>query len=360
MNDSPPDTATPLSAAERQRRRMRLSLLVLVPLGAAALTLFVYLSGGRQVETDNAYVKATKVPISAEVAGTVKQVLVRENQAVTAGQLLYRLDAAAFQVAAAQAQARLAQVRADLAALGASYRHNAAEIALARTRLGFAKQEQQRQADLVGSGFVSPARFDDARQATTLAAQQIDALEQERQRIAATLGGGIAARVEQHPSYLAALAELDRARLDLARAEVRAPQAGTVTKPPQPGYYIAAGAAPMALVVTAKPWVEANFTETDLTFVRPGQRATVHIDTYPDAPMSGTVESLSPATGAEFALIPAQNATGNWVKITQRLPVRIRLDAQADRPELRAGLSATVSIETGQRRRLLGWSLPVQ
>jgi membrane fusion protein, multidrug efflux system len=357
MNDSPPDP-TPLTATQRQRSRSRLILLVLVPLGAAAITLFVYLRGGREVETDNAYVKATKIPISTEVAGTVKEVLVRENQAVTSGQVLFRLDPAGFQVAVAQAQARLAQVRADLAALAASYRHNQAEVALARTRLGYARQEQQRQADLVARGFVSNARFDDARLATELAARQIDVLEQEQQRIAAMLGGGIETRVERHPSYLAALAELDRARLDLARVDVRALQPGTVTKPPQPGYYIAAGAAPMALVVTAKPWVEANFIETDLAHVHPGQRAVVTIDTFPDAQLHGTVESLSPATGAEFSLIPAQNATGNWVKITQRLPVRIRLDAAADRPELRAGLSATVRIETGQRRRLLGWAWP--
>lgn len=358
MNDSPTDDIALTQAAERKRSRTRLILLVLAPLGALAIVAFVYLRGGRAVETDNAYVKATKTPISTEVAGTVKEVLVRENQAVTGGQVLFRLDPAAFQVAVAQAQAKLGQVRADLAALAASYRHNQAEMALARTRSGFARQEQKRQADLVASGFVSNARFDDARQNAEIAAQQMDVLEQERRRIAATLGGGIDAQVEQHPSYLAALAELERAQLDLARAEVRAPQAGSVTKPPQPGHFIAAGAAPLALVVNARPWVEANFIETDLAHVRPGQRATIEIDTYPDVQISGTVESLSPATGAEFALIPAQNATGNWVKITQRLPVRIRLDATAHLPELRAGMSATVRIETGQRRRLLGLALP--
>lgn len=343
--------------APRRRRRMkRRVLLGAVPLIAMILTVIAYLGGGRYVETDNAYVKADKIPVSAGVSATVKEVLVTENQTVSAGEVLFRLDPAAFRIAVAKAEARLAQVRADLGALKASYREKQYEIALIRTRHAFALKAQQRQADLLGKHFVSPAGFDEAKQNADLAAQQIPVLEADLKRIAEMLGGSVSAPVERHPSYLAALAELERARLDAARAEVRAPMAGTVSKPPKPGQYVTAGSTAMTLVVSSQPWVEANFTETDLTHVCPGQPAAIHIDTYPDVVWKGVVESLSPATGAEFSLIPAQNATGNWVKIAQRVPVRIKLEQADGLPPLRAGLSALVKVDTGHQRRLLGLS----
>jgi membrane fusion protein (multidrug efflux system) len=337
--------------------RTRLILLVVVPLTVILAIGIVYLKGGRTVETDNAYVKADMVPVSADVSGTIKQVLVRENQSVKTDQPLFRIDPAPFQVAAAKAEANLAQVIVDLAATRASFREKQAEIVLAQTRYAFARKEQQRQADLVAKQFISPSRFDDAKQTTDLAGQQIGALTQDLKRIEATLGGKVDAPIEHHPAYLAALAELDQAKLDLARTEVRASLPGTVSKPPKPGQYAAAGEAAMALVGSSHAWIEANFTETDLTNVHPGQRVTIHIDTYPDIVWTGTVDSLSPATGAEFSVIPAQNATGNWVKIAQRVPVRIKLDAAPDRPQLRAGLSAAAEIDTGHRRRLFGLAL---
>ncbi len=339
------------------RSTKRFFLLVIVPLVAALGAGVVYLRGGRYVETENAYVKADKVPVSAEVSGAIQQVLVEENQTVAAGQVLFRLNPAPFEVAVQKAQAKLAQTGTDLAALKASYREKQAEIALARTKLAFARRDEQRQAELAAKHFIAPAKLDEARQATELAGQQIAALAQDLKRIAESLGGGPDTPLEKHPSYLAAGAELAQARLDLERTVVRAPLPGTVSKPPKPGQYTAAGATTMALVATGHVWVEANFTETDLTYVHPGQPVEVHIDTYPDAVWTGVVESLSPATGAEFAVIPPQNATGNWVKITQRLPLRIRLDEKPELPQLRAGLSATVDIDTGHRRRVLGLSL---
>jgi membrane fusion protein (multidrug efflux system) len=340
-----------------KHRLKRLILLVVVPLIAALAVGVVYIKGGRYVETDKAYIKADKVPVSAEVSGTVKEVLVEENQSVIAGQPLFRLDPAPFQVAVAKAEAKLAQVRTDLAALKASYREKQAEIILARTKYAFAQEDQRRQADLVAKNFISASRFDDARRSTDLAGQQIGVLEQDLKRIAETLGGSVDAPVERHPSYRVALAELEQARLDLARLEVRASLPGIVSKPPKPGQYVAAGSMALALVVSGNLWVEANFTETDLTYVHPGQPVTIHVDTYPDAAWKGVVESLSPATGAEFSVIPAQNATGNWVKIAQRVPVRIKIEAAPNTPQLRAGLSTTVEIDTGHRRRLLGLSL---
>jgi len=359
MSNASIDNETTITEAVRppKRRLKRLILLVVVPLIAALAVGVVYLKGGRYVETDNAYIKADKVPVSAEVSGMVTEVLVDENQFVNAGQPLFRLDPAPFQVAVAKAEAKLAQVRTDLAALKASYREKQAEIALARTKYAFSQKDQRRQADLVARNFISASKFDDAKQSTDLAEQQISAMVQDLKRIAETLGGSVDSPVERHPSYRVALAELEQAKLDLARVEVRAPLPGIVSKPPKPGQYVAAGSIALALVVSGNLWVEANFTETDLTYVHPGQPVTIRVDTYPDAAWKGVVESLSPATGAEFSVIPAQNATGNWVKIAQRVPVRIKIEAAPTMPQLRAGLSTIVEIDTGHRRRVLGFSL---
>lgn len=348
----------PAPEPRSRRQRTRLILLVIVPLIAAAIALGFYLKGGRTVSTDNAYVKADKVPVSAEVSGAVQDVLVHENQTVNAGQILFRLDPAPFRVAVEKAEARLAQVRTDLSAQQASYREKQAEISLARTRLAFANRDQLRQADLMAKHFISASRYDDAKQNTELAAQQITALQQDLRRIGETLGGSIDSAIARHPSYLAAEAELEQAKLDLARVEVHASLPGTVGRLPKPGQYVTAGTVVTTLVANGNLWIEANFPETDLTYVQPGQPVSIRIDTYPSETWRGAVESLSPATGSEFSVIPAQNATGNWVKIAQRVPVRIRLEnPSSSAPQLRAGLSTEVEIDTGHRRHLLGLSL---
>jgi membrane fusion protein (multidrug efflux system) len=340
----------------RRRTALRFVLLGVVPLLAVAAGFAAWLAGGRLVQTDNAYVKADKLPVSAEVAGAVRVVLVTENQPVRAGAPLFRLDDAPFRVAVARAEAKVAQARADVGALRAAYRAKQAEIALARSRHDYARRDEDRQAELAARQFISSSRLDEARHMTELAAQQAVAVERELARIAETLGGGPDVPVDRHPSVLAARAELAQARLDLARVEVRAPVDGTVTRPPKPGQYVNAGATALALVADGALWIEANYSETDLTHVRTGQPATVRIDTYPGHGWRGVVESLAPATGAEFAILPPQNATGNWVKVAQRVPVRIRLDPAPDAPPLRAGLSAHVSIDTGYRRSLAGLS----
>ncbi|MDT3678594.1 MAG: HlyD family secretion protein [Burkholderiaceae bacterium] len=340
----------------RRRRALRWTLLVIVPLFALIAGGAFWLLGGRYVETDNAFVKADKVPVSAEVSGAVVEVLVVENQIVQAGQPLFRLDPVPFRVALSKAEAKLGQVRTDLAAMKASYREKQAQIALARTQLEFARKEQARQADLAARNFISASKLDDARKSVEIAQQQLQAQQQDLQRIAASLGGGIDLPAESHPSYRAALAELEQARLDLSRVEVRASLDGTVSHLPKPGQFLAAGATAASLVADARPWIEANFPEKDLTYVHPGQPVRVQIDTYPDRDWTGVVESLSPATGSEFSIIPAQNASGNWVKVAQRVPLRVRLDAQPDAPRLRAGMSATVRVDTGHRRTLFGFS----
>ncbi|QEY63285.1 HlyD family secretion protein [Metapseudomonas lalkuanensis] len=333
-------------------RLKRLLLMGGVPLLAAVLGLLAYLHGGRFVETDNAYAKADKVPISADVSGTITEVQVRENDRVDAGQVLFRIDPASFRIAVDRAEARLAQVRTDLAALKANYQEKSSELALARTRHAFAERDLQRQANLAQKGYLSPARLDESRQATQVAAQEIDAREHDLKRIAENLGGSPELPIERHPSYLGAQAELEQARLDLQRSEVRASLPGSISKVPQPGQYISAGNTAMTLVVDDNLWVEANFPEKDLTYVRPGQAVDVRFDIYPDNLWHGEVDSLSPATGSEFSVLPAQNATGNWVKVAQRVPVRIHLQPDAKLPPLRAGLSAVVEIDTGHRRSL--------
>lgn len=352
----PPGTADAApggpAPARGRRRLLRLALLVVVPLVAVATGLGLWLRGGGVAETDNAYVKADKIPVSAEVAGTVREVLVRENQAVAAGAPLFRLDDAPFRVAVAKAEAKVAQARTDVAALKASYRTKQAEIELARTRQDFARRDEARQADLAARNFISTSRLDEARQATELASRQTVATERELARIGETLGGGPGVPVERHPAVLAAQAELMQAKLDLSRVVVRAPVAGTVSRPPKPGQYVAAGSTALALVADGALWIEANFTETELGWIRPDQPVTIRIDTFPDQRWRGAVDSLAPATGAEFAVIPPQNATGNWVKIAQRVPVRIRIEPRPDGPPLRAGLSAHVSVRTGHERHL--------
>ena len=378
-----------------RRRALRWVLLVVVPLLVALVSALMWLHGGRFVETDNAFVQADKVPVSAEVSGAVTEVLVPENAPVEAGQLLFRVDPVPFRVAVARAEAGLGQARTDLQALRASYRQSRAQITLAQTRLEFARREQARQADLAAHHFVSASHLDDARRDVDLARQELQAQEEDAKRIAAALGGGPDVPLESHPSWRAASAQLEQARLDLARTEVRASIEGTVSHLPKPGQYVRAGATAAALVADRRPWVEANFPEKDLTWVRPGQPVEIRIDTWPGQVWQGVVDSLSPATGSEFSILPAQNASGNWVKVAQRVAVRIHLvedtpegvAARAGEPDagtekgpagesgdgsggastaepsagsttfpLRAGLSAIVRIDTGHRRRLLGLS----
>jgi len=243
MTDEPSrnESITILPLVPRPRGLLRLVLLVVVPLIAGLVVLVLYLRGGRYVGTDNAYVEADKASISSQVAGTIKDVLVLENQGVTAGQVLFRLDPLPFQVAVARAEANLAQTRTTLLALKASYREKQAEIALARTRHAFALKDQGRQAELEAKKFISESALDASRLNADLTAQQITALEEDLARTAESLGGSVGNPVEGHPSYRMAVAELEQARLALAHVEVRAPVSGTVNKQPSPGQYLAAG-----------------------------------------------------------------------------------------------------------------------
>lgn len=339
------------------RTAARWILMVVIPAIAIVVGGYIYLSGGRYVETDNAYVKADKVQISPEISGQVIEVLVHENQHVKAGQVLYRLDPAPYKIAVAKAKASLAQVETDLAELKASYHKTEAMIQLASTHLDFTDKEVKRQVALLDKHYTSDSDFDDAEQSKELAIIGVAVQKAELKRIAASLGGSVDTPVEAHPDYLAALSVLEQAQLDLAHTEIKAPLEGEINMPPKPGQFLNPGQASMTLVASGDLWIEANFTEKELTYVREGQGVEVNVDIYPGVTWHGTVESLSPATSSEFSVLPAQNATGNWVKVAQRVPVRIKLELDSQLPTLRTGLSAIPEIDTHHTRSLFGITL---
>lgn len=339
------------------RSSRRLILLVVIPAIAAMVGVFIYLSGGRYATTDNAYTKADVISIRPRVAGAVAERLVAENDHVSAGQLLLVLDRKPYEVALAKAEAKRDEVRTNLAALHASYSEKQSELQLAITNRDYAANEEKRQSNLAARKLVAKADYDEVSHTRRVSDQQVITLEQDVKRIAESLGGDANTPIEQHPSYKAAQAEVEQAQLNLDYTQITAPKDGIVTKPPEAGEFVSMGSAVMSLVASDNLWVEANFIETDLTHVRVGQTVKVHVDTYPDVAWEGEVQSISPATGAEFSVIPAQNATGNWVKIAQRVPVRISIKPNGNAPALQAGLSTGIEIDTGYKRSLFGLSI---
>jgi membrane fusion protein (multidrug efflux system) len=278
-----------------------------------------------------------------------------ENQPVKAGQLLFRLDDEPFGLIYAKAEAQLQTTRDDIDALRASYQQRLAQIEMDRVSVDFYKREYDRQKDLAKRAIVTQSQFDTARHNYDVALQQELADRQDLSRILANLGGDPKIPAERHPLYLAALAQRDQAALDLRRTRVTAPADGTISNITlRPGDYVKAETPVFSLIESARRWIEANIKETDLTYVRPGQKATLEVDTYPGRTWSAVVESMSSATGSEFALLPPQNATGNWVKVVQRVPVRLAIETKDGQPPLRAGMSVTVEIDTGEVRGLFG------
>lgn len=341
-------------ARARRRKRRRFVLLVLVPLLVLAVAVELYLSGGRYVVTDNAYLRADKVTVSTDVSGMVAEVLVAENQHVARGDPLFRLDREPFELAEAAARAELATVLTDLATLKANYRQRVEEIGLAEADLAYQNRELRRQVELGQRGVAALTVLDQARIAYARARQRLAAAREEAAAVLASLGGDLDAEPTEHPRARQAQAALDRARRDLRRTTIHAPAPGILVNVGslQPGEYLEAGKPAFSLVLTEHMWVEANAKETDLTHVRVGNPVSITIDTYPGRTWKGTVESVSPASGAEFALLPPQNASGNWIKVVQRIPMRVAVENQPDGPVLRSGMSAVVSVDTGRERTL--------
>jgi len=352
----PGKQAETMPAPARNHRRLIITLVSMIgPLLAVLTGFYIYLSGGRFVSTDNAYIKSEKIAVSADISGRVVEVLVRENQLLEKGAPLFRIDPEPFRIALDQAEARLLSARQEVESLRALYKQKLAELKLAQGDLSFYERQLGRQKKLNKRGFASGTNLDEASRNRRNARDRISAVMQDIAQVRARLSGDPGIDTARHPSVREAMAVRDAAALDLRRTQVPAPVAGVVTNfDLQPGEYIIAGKVIFSLVGIGDVWVDANFKETDLTHVRVGQNATVRVDAYPDQAREAVVASISPATGAEFALLPPQNSTGNWVKVVQRLPVRLRLENPASEPPLRAGMSVVVEIDTGHKRAVPG------
>lgn len=334
------------------RQRLRLPLMLAGPILVLLAAGGWYLTTGRYVSTDNAYVQAARVAISTDISGRVVEIDVADNDKVSTSQVLFRLDPRPFRIAVDEAKAQLASVRYQIHALKATYHLKRADARAAEATSDYQGREFDRQKRLLASGTASQQQFDQARQAYETGLQQLASKQQDVAVALANIGGDPDLPLEQHPMVQHAQAALDRAELNLSYTEIRAPENGIVTKVEQlqVGDYVNASTPLFSLMSTDRVWVEANFKETELTHMRPGQQATVEVDTYPDTAFTAKVESLSPGTGLTFSLLPAENATGNWVKVVQRLPVRLSLDRLDPDAPLRAGLSATVEVDTRYRR----------
>ncbi|HEY2137411.1 MAG TPA: HlyD family secretion protein [Xanthobacteraceae bacterium] len=336
------------------RARARTILLVIVPLVALVAGLAFYLAGGRYVSTDNAYVGAQKVLITPDISGKIDHIAVREGQHVAAGEALFEIDPVPYRLALAQAQAKLAAVRTDFTKLKTDLKTLTTLTDLAKKAIEIKQRDVDRKTTLATSRAGSQMDLDTALGALMTAELQGQLAEQQRADTLNALLGDPDLPIEQFPAYGQAKAALDQAERDLDHTTLRAPIAGTATQVDaiQLGRFVAAGTPVFSVIDDAAPWVDANPKETDLTYLKPGQPVTIDVDTFPDHPFHGTVASVSPGTGAQFAILPAQNATGNWVKVVQRVPVRIAFDAGEDTRGLRSGMSVTVDIDTGHRRSL--------
>jgi membrane fusion protein (multidrug efflux system) len=350
QTDSGQNQAAP---ARPTRQRVRIGLFALLPV-ALLVAGYLYVTGGQIVSTDNAYIQADHVGVSTDVSGLVASVDVKDNQHVVKGQVLFTLKPEPFQIALASARAQLGNVRNQILNLKASYNQALAEIDQAQIDLAYYQTNFQRQQTLVNVSAVSKTNFDDARHALDSTRQKITVAKARAQMVLAQLGGRIETPVEQQSTYLIAQAAVDEAQRNLDNSVVRASFDGIVTNVDslQVGSYLQPPHSGISLVSDDRLWVAASPKETELTHMKPGQPVDIQVDSYPGVHWHGTVESISPASGSSFSLLPAQNTTGNWVKVVQRIPVRISIDDAGDKPPLRTGMSVEAEIDTGATRGL--------
>jgi membrane fusion protein, multidrug efflux system len=352
----PPLAAAAAGSATSKRSLRRPLMFALLP---AALVVggYFYVTGGAVMSTDNAYVQADMVGLSTDVSGIVREVSVHDNQKVAKGDVLFKLDDLQFRLAQDRAEAQIGNTRNDLVALQASYRNLQAQVEQAQKDVDFNMVNFQRQEQLIANNFTPRATFDAARNTLQGSQQKLASLNAQLAGIAANLNGHPDAPIEDHPRYKDALAARDEAARQLAHTIVRAPFAGIVTNVPslQPGQYLAAAAVAFNIVSTDHVWVQASPKETELTYVKPGQKVTVEVDTFPGQRWAGTVESISPASASSFSLLPAENTSGNWVKVVQRIPMRILVNNAPGKPPLRVGMSVEVNVDTGHARGFPGF-----
>jgi membrane fusion protein, multidrug efflux system len=344
------------------RRFRRVLLLVVLPLVLLVAGLVFYLSGGRYVTTDDAYVGAQKVLITPDISGKIEKVVVREGQQVKDGDVLFEIDPVPFRLAAQQAKANLDQAQTTYDNLVANIKIYGDMQALAQQGVDLKQRDVDRKTTLAKSNFGSQLDLDNASTAFVTASAQLQFLRQQLSNAKTQLLGNPDLPLEQFPPYAQAKAALAQAERNLDHTVMRAPMAGTATQVDQIqlGRFVVAGTPVFSIIDTVNPWVDANPKESDFTYVGVGQPVTIDVDAFPDHVFKGTVGSLSPGTGAQFAILPPQNATGNFVKVVQRVPVRIYFDRDDKYVQkLKAGMSAYTSIDTGHRRSLaalLGFS----
>lgn len=334
----------PAPAKKSAKRFLRPLLMFGVPLLVLAVVGYFYLTSGKYVSTDNAYVRQDKVSVSSDVAGRIAQVAVRENQHVNAGDVLFTIDAGPYEIARMQADASIANAQVEVQTLKSSYAATGADIQAARDQIASAQEDYARQSELMKRGFTTRARLEQAQHSVEQARAKLASAQGDAEEARAKLSTG--AQVPgQNPAIALAQAQRAKAMWDLSHTRVVAPFSGIVTQSTklQPGMMMMTGLPAVTIVSDRPAYVEANFKETDLDKMRPGQCATVEFDAYPELKLKGHVESIGAGTGSEFSVLPAQNANGNWVKVTQRVPVRIAIDGKSPR-ELIAGLSADVKV----------------
>ncbi len=330
---------------------IRFLLLVCLPAAAIGAAAYIYLTGGRYVSTENAYVKADIVQVSTDLDGRVVDVLVRDHDRVQAGDVLFRIDPEPFKIAVVKAEADLAKVATAFMTMRAELTEAETEVGEWRSRIGYYTKAVKRQRSLLRRGVTTSARADEAELELAVARERLRTVNAKTGRLTAALSGAPDLPLEQRALYRERLAELRARQLDLKRTVVRAPTSGVISNMRlQVGEHLEAGDAAFSMIVDQTPWVIANLKETELTHIEIGQRATVTPDAFPDIVIDAVVESISPATGAEFAILPPQNATGNWVKVVQRLPVKLRLEAGPGMDVLRAGMSVEAVIDTERQR----------
>lgn len=345
--------------ARPRRRRMRTILMIAGPLLALLVALYAYLSGGRYESTDNASLQTGMVAISPSVAGKVVAIEVHENQRVKKGDVLFRIASGSFESAVAEAEAEVATARTDIDSKQADYREALSQVNAAKARYEYALGEARRQKSLLAEGISSRGQYDQAATDAQTARDTVAAARAKADSLLAGLSGAANGAEDNQPEVRKAASKLAQARIDLSDTIVRAPQDGIVTRVNQlqVGNYVTPGR-PVFMLTGLRFWVQANFKEDQLRYMRIGQPVSVRIDAFPDSELRGHVESFSPGTGSSFAVLPPENATGNWVKVVQRLPVQIAVDNIPAGLPLGAGLSATVEVDTGHERHLFGRDTP--
>jgi membrane fusion protein, multidrug efflux system len=334
------------------RKRLRMILLVGLPALVLVIGLGIYLSGGRYISTDNAYVGAQKVLITPDISGKITHIAVREGQHVNPGDELFSLDREPFALALAQAKAKLDTAHSDFDKLKSNLKSLNTLAELAEKNVDLKQRDVDRKTKLVSSQAGSQADLDTAMVAVVTAKLQAEFAVQQRDTTLTQLLGNPDLPLERFPEYAQAKAALDSGQRDFDHTIVRAPMPGTATQVDniQLGRFVAAGTPVLSVVDDQAPWVDANPKETDITYLRVGQRVTIDVDSFLDRTFTGTVVAVSPGTGAQFSILPPQNATGNWVKVVQRVPVRIAFDKSDDTKLLRSGMSVNVEIDTGRSR----------